>query len=339
MRIERQVPLKLLTTFRIGGPADYFCTATNLEELKEAVRFAKKRRLPVRLLGGGSNMLVSDRGVRGLLIKVDLRGRRFTPKAGGAVEVVSAAGEEWDDLVRETVRRKLWGIENLSGIPGSVGAAPIQNIGAYGVEFSHVLTWVEALNRRTLHLKRFVNAACQFSYRDSFFKSGAGKPYLITRVCLQLSRKPTARLHYRDLREFFSARGTGQKLFEIRRAVIAIRKRKFPSLEAVGTAGSFFKNPIISPRHFVRLKKKFSELPGFPVEGGVKVPLAWVLDHILNLRGFRRGKAGLSVAHPLVVLNFGGATATEVAALARDVSKKVKRATDIEIEWEVVFVK
>ncbi|MDP3661708.1 MAG: UDP-N-acetylmuramate dehydrogenase [bacterium] len=331
MELLKNVSIAEFTSFKIGGKADYFCRARSVDELKEALAFARRHSLPIFILGGGTNMLLSDDGFRGVVVKIELHGVKW-----GEASVV-AAGENWDSFVAETVARGLWGLENLSGIPGTVGAAPVQNIGAYGVEIAEVLEWVEALDMRTGEIKQLSNADCAFAYRDSIFKKQEGKNFIITRVAFRLQKDGAPNLQYKDLAEYFSS-GGAPTLQQIRRAVLEIRARKFPDLKTHGTAGSFFKNPIISKEKFEELKKRFPGLSGFPVPSGVKVPLAWILDKICGLKGFEQDNTALWKDQPLVLVNKGGASASAVSALADNIAHIVKEKTGIEIEREVNFL-
>lgn len=349
MKLFTDVSLAKFTSFKIGGSADYFFRAQSVEELKEALAFARERALPFFILGGGTNMLLSDDGFRGVVIKIEIKrhpmfeahpassaGRR----RGDNIRVIVGAGENWDAFVAETVACGLWGLENLSGIPGTVGGAPVQNIGAYGSEVKDTILWVEVLDTRTGEVKQFSNAECAFAYRDSVFKKLEGKHFVITCVAFCLRSDGAPNLKYKDLAEYFSGSGS-VSLAEIRRAVLEIRSRKFPDLNTHGTAGSFFKNPIVSREKFEELKKKYPDLVGYqqPTTNNqptlIKVPLAWILDKVCNLKGFEQGKAALWKDQPLVLVNKGGASASAISALADEVARIVKKKTGIEIEREV----
>jgi UDP-N-acetylmuramate dehydrogenase len=288
-----------------------------------------------------------------VVIKNEIRGSEWGaenqfPKEKDAVLVTVGAGESWDALVAESVRRGLWGIENLSGIPGTVGAAPIQNIGAYGVELQDVLQWVEALDAKTGKLRCLSNRECFFGYRDSIFKTPKGKDLIITRVALRLSKNGKPHLEYKDLREKFPIPNSQfpiQNLTptDIRKAVLEIRSRKFPDLREYGTAGSFFKNPIISQRQFDTLKKRYPDLPGFELrmkdEGlRMKIPLAWILDHICGLKGFKKGAVTLFERQPIVLTAMPGATAEEIKKFAEEVIRRVHAKTGIAVEYEVIHI-
>ena len=339
MLMEEGVLLKDYTTFRIGGKAQLFCRVGTLEELTSALRTAKEGNLPVFILGDGSNVLMPDEGYPGLVIKIELKGISFGSGDAGSVLVSAAAGESWDVLVSECVRRGLYGIENLSAIPGTVGATPIQNIGAYGVEVKDVIEWVEVLSRTDFSQKRLLNNECEFGYRDSLFKGKKGEDFIVTRVCYRLKKNGALTLSYRDVAEFFKNRVVPPVLSEVRGAIIAIRSRKFPDLEEVGTAGSFFKNPIVSESEAVRLRAQFPEMPQYPVGNGmVKVSLGWILDKVLKIKGLRRGGASVFENQSLVLVNNGSSSAREVTSLAREITAQVEEKLDIKIEPEVRII-
>lgn len=335
--VQPNVSLREYTTFHIGGPAEYFVAVTDVSELGRAVAWAQAKKVPITILGGGSNVLVSDEGVRGLVIHNMIIGRDVEER-GDEVLLTVGAGEAFDKIVAFSVEKGWWGLENLSCIPGSVGATPIQNIGAYGMEIQTRVAFVEAYDPRNDSVVQFDAEACTFGYRDSFFKHKEGKRYIVTRVAYRLSKTPNPILHYRDLALWKEshARAEMPALSAIRDAVCEIRSKKFPDWNVIGTAGSFFKNPIISEPQFKALLKKYPDLPGHPMtEHEVKVPLGWILDHVLDVRGYREGNVGTYEGQALVVVNHGDATAAELETFARSLTQKVFDATHIVVEWEV----
>lgn len=335
---EQNVPLSSLTTFRVGGPARYFFDVSSVDELSKALRFASEHGIPFFILGGGSNTLFSDAGFPGVVIRVSIQGRGWEDASEGRVYLSAGAGEEWDPLVAETVSRGLYGFENLSLIPGRVGATPIQNIGAYGAEISSVVDIVEVFNTEMLCSEILTAAECGFGYRDSIFKKNAGKHLIVTKVRYCLDPRGTLRADYPDVRDHFAVAKIPVTLASLRKAVIAIRRRKFPDLSKVGTAGSFFKNPLVSKVDFDVLKKRFPAVRAFGVEDGVKVSAAWLLDHVGRFKGVFRGGAVVSDRHALVVLNRGDATSADIRALADDMRRVIKERANIELEPEVVIV-
>jgi UDP-N-acetylmuramate dehydrogenase len=334
MELLEHVPLSAHTTFRVGGEARFFVHAATVEELREALAYAREHKLPVCIIGGGSNTLFSDRGWSGLVIRIALMGSEYQEDSMGDARVTVAAGTVWDTLVEDTVSQGLWGMENLSGIPGTVGATPVQNVGAYGVEVADIIDWVEVLDSQTGDMHVLSSNECAFEYRDSIFKHTEGKHYIVTRVAFRLSTHPTPKLEYRDLKERFGER-TDVTVQEVRDAIMEIRNAKFPDLTTVGTAGSFFKNPIITKHHYEELKRTFNELPCYSCdEGYVKVPLGWILER-LGWKGKRVGNVGCWEAQSLVLVQYGNATASELLLFAHAIMQDVQKHTTIKIEPEV----
>lgn len=335
MKIQERVPLATLTTLRTGGEGRFVFVVETTKELQTALQFCKEKKLPYLVLGGGSNVLCE--GWDGVVIQMQTNDISFSSQ-GEEVEVSADAGVVWDTFVQECVERGLWGIENLSGIPGTTGATPIQNVGAYGTEVSQVIDRVVVLNTTTNEREILSNKECAFGYRSSFFKTPEGKNYIILSVVFHLSQIAKPNLSYRDLENYFQS--TEPSLAEIREAVLTIRSKKFPALTEYGTAGSFFKNPIVSIDHYNELQKKWPALPSFPVSSNeVKVPLAWILEHVCEVKGVWFGSVGLYEHQPLVLVTKEGATFSDVIAVLHDVQKKVFEKTKIKIENEVTIVK
>ena len=332
--LQQNVPLAEYTTLKVGGPAEYFAVVQDEEMLRAAVEDARRQGMSIRMIGGGSNILVPDNGLSGLTIKNNITGWQETVD-GNVVRICVGAGEVFDDVVARTVAKGYWGLENLSHIPGSVGATPVQNVGAYGVEIQDRIDRVRVYNCETDAYEELTAAECQFGYRDSLFKTPEGQKYFITHVTFLLGATPQPVLSYKDLEAVFADEATPQ-LAAIRDAVIAIRAQKFPDWTVVGTAGSFFKNPVIPKSQYESLSREYPELPGFPVsDTEVKVPLGWILDKICHLRGASDGVVGTYEGQALVVVTTGGATATDITAFAHTVAASVKEKTGISIEWEV----
>jgi UDP-N-acetylmuramate dehydrogenase len=334
MNIEQMVPLAPLTTFNIGGPALYFTNVETPEELEEAVTFAKAKGLPKLILGGGSNLLVNDKGFEGLVIQLTSQGIEIEEEV-----IVAQAGESWDKLVQTAVKHELWGVENLSAIPGSVGGAVVQNIGAYGAALSDVLLWAEVLDTDSGEVRKYTNLECKFDYRDSIFKHNPN--LVVIRTACKLSRTPKPNTSYKDLAARFSE--SSVDIAAIRQAVIEIRKGKFPDLTTEGSAGSFFKNPIVDAAGAEVLKQRYPNLPVFtmPETKGVKVPLAWFLDDrngVLALEVKAVGGARLYEKQPLVIAAARGCKSEDVVALAEIVKKEIKEKINLEIEEEVKII-
>lgn len=338
MEIQKDVPLSEHTTLNLGGNARFFVSVTSTEELREALTYAKKNNLAPFILGGGSNILFPDDGWHGLVIRMNILGRAYDEDSRGDAKVVVGAGEVWDHLVEETVSHGLWGLENLSRIPGTVGAAPVQNIGAYGVEVKETIDWVEVLDTEADTMEILSVDSCKFGYRDSVFKHPAGEKYIITRVAFRLSTYPKPRLTYKDLAAFFGDR-TDVSVKEVRDAVNSIREEKFPSMTKVGTAGSFFKNPVITNTLLNEMQGWLdAPVPSYRVDDHhVKVPLAWILER-LGWKGKREAHVGCWEKQPLLLVHYGGGSAGELILFARSIMRDVKEKTTIKIIPEVDIV-
>jgi UDP-N-acetylmuramate dehydrogenase len=281
-------------------------------------------------------MLISDSGFDGLVVRMNTKG---IVRSGNVLSV--QAGEVWDDLVAYAVNADIYGFENLSAIPGSVGAAPVQNIGAYGVEICNLIQSVRAFDTIDMSFIELSNAACAFGYRDSIFKHHKGR-YIITRVDFTATYTSRVYLEYKDLKEYFKQDiESGHVLtpLQVREAVIAIRTAKLPDWKHWGTAGSFFKNPIVSQHVYDALKTKYPDMPFFPESDGmVKIPLGWILDKVCNMKGLKHGRVRVYEKQALVLVSEFGATAQEVKDLARILIDCVKEKTGIDIEGEVEWV-
>ncbi len=334
MILERNKPLAPLTTLRVGGEARLYTDITTIAELAEAVRVAQESDLALIPLGGGSNVLIADGVLEALVVKIGLRGCEVDTRSPDEPILIICAGEDWDAAVSFSTAHGFWGLENLSGIPGSVGAAPIQNIGAYGVELSECVLWVEVFDTMTEKIRTMTMSECRFGYRHSVFKEETGRNAIVTRVALKLSHTPRPVLSYQDVAERF-ADAKNITPTDIREGVLGIRSKKFPSKEEAGSAGSFFKNPTLTTDAFLKLKDKFPDLPSHPTSSGrVKIPLAWLLER-LGWKGKMEGAVGAFHRQPLVIANFGGASAQEVHTFARDIEADVRARTGILLEREV----
>ncbi len=332
IEIFPNVPLASFTTFRVGGPARFLINVNEISDLKSAINFALSKKLSYFVIGGGSNLLVSDEGYDGVVIKLNINGIEF-PESN---LVIAGASEHWDTVVATSISKNLAGIENLSWIPGSVGAAPVQNIGAYGTEIREVIEWVEVFDPKIMNVRTLLNSECRFGYRDSFFKTEEGRALIVTRVAMRLSESGKPNLSYKDLANYFVGKKQPTPL-EVRNVVIDIRKNKLPDITKIGTAGSFFKNPIVTEERYTELAGLYPGLPFFPAYGGFKkIPLAWILDKVCNFNGYREGNVGLYKTQPLALVNFGGGTSIEIKKLADKIFNEVKNKTGIEIEWEVI---
>ncbi|HKR63418.1 MAG TPA: UDP-N-acetylmuramate dehydrogenase [Thermoanaerobaculia bacterium] len=343
MQIREHVPLAPLTTIGIGGPARYFFRAHNVDEISEALAWARDRDLRVFILGGGSNLLISDAGFDGLVIQLDLRGITIEANEGDTAVVKVAAGEKWDEFVKFAVLRAWAGIECLAGIPGSTGATPIQNVGAYGQDVSETIARVEALDRTTGRVVWFTNEECRFGYRSSLFKNVERERYIILSVTFRLRRGGAATVKYPELQKYVDEHRIAlDDLRGVRGAVVAIRKRKGMVLDPADpdtrSDGSFFMNPVLTPEAYVDFAVRAKNAPYYPSDDGVKLSAAWLIEHAGFHKGFVHGNVGLSTKHTLAVINRGGGTATEVIELVRMIQEKVREAFGVEIHPEPNFI-
>ena len=361
--IQENVPLAPLTTFGIGGAARYFVDAPDEDTVLESIRWAGDKNLPVFILGGGSNLLVADGGFSGLVIKVGVTGIDWTTVNGRAI-VRAGAGEEWDRFVAQAIERGLAGIECLSGIPGSVGGTPIQNVGAYGQEVSEVLVSVRAYDRNNDQIKELSRDECGFTYRASVFNTLAKDRYAVLRVTFSLIQNGKPAVRYPEVLHEFQRQNGAPTLSEVRAAVRRIRQRKAMLLvdgdPDCHSAGSFFKNPIMTETQFAKLQAIAGAcLPRYPVDPGerssqilrpspyplpegegkrVKTAAAWLIEQAGFSKGYSLGSVGLSSKHTLALVNKGGATAEDVLRLAREIRLRVRDRFGIDLLMEPVLL-
>jgi UDP-N-acetylmuramate dehydrogenase len=338
INIQRDVPLAPLTTLKVGGPARFFVRARTEAEVIAAFEFADQNKLDVFVLGGGSNILVSDRGFDGLVIQVALRGI----KQDGS-DVLVSAGEDWDAFVEFCVVRELAGVECISGIPGFVGGTPVQNVGAYGQEVSESIVCVRCFDRDRREIAELSNSECKFSYRTSIFNSTHRDRFVVLAVTYSLKPGGFPKITYKDLKDHFADRQP--TLCETREAVLAIRRSKSMVIDPQDanskSAGSFFKNPIVE---IDRLEKIASvsgsgEVPHFPAgPGTIKIPAAWLIEKSGFCKGYRLGPAGISTNHSLALVNFGGASAQEIILLKEKIQAGVRQKFDILLQPEPMFI-
>lgn len=339
MRIEENVALAPYTTFKIGGSADYFCRVGTKKDVEDAFAFCREKSIPLYILGGGSNLLISDGGFRGLVMKLELLGRIWRDTDINFVEVTVAAGENWDTFVEESVLCGVYGLENLSGIPGSVGGTPIQNVGAYGAEVADVIVGVTACNVQTGTWHRFTAEECKFGYRDSYFKTAVGRNYIVSEVTFRLQKHGKLNTWYKDLANYFTEHKETPTLASVRAAVLEIRGRKFPDLKIYGTAGSFFKNPIVSVSTVARIRKLFPTMPSFSAaRNKEKIPAAWLIEHVGGFKGSKLRDVGSFQNQALVVVNYGDATSKDVMEFSNGIIDDIHKKIGIRLEREVQLV-
>jgi UDP-N-acetylmuramate dehydrogenase len=349
MLLQENILLSPLTTFRIGGPARYFVEARTAGEVQEAVRFAQTKNLPLFVLGGGSNLVVADSGWPGLVLKIAIAGIDQHPSSNDEGKVVFnvGAGESWDRFVSHAVVARCSGVECLSGIPGSVGGTPVQNVGAYGQEVADTIESVEVFDLRDGQLRELCKEACGFAYRSSIFNTSERGRFIILRVTYALTPDGEAHVEYADLKRHFEGRETRPNLAETREAVRHIRALKgmliVPGDPDCQSAGSFFKNPVLSEDQHEDLKKravaKGFSIPSYPaLETKKKVSAAWLVEHSGFARGYGFGHVGISTKHALAIVNRGGATAGEVLALKDQIQQRVEEIWGVQLEPEPVIV-
>jgi UDP-N-acetylmuramate dehydrogenase len=347
--IRRDVPLAPLTTFELGGPARFFCQATTSEDVVWALRWAGDQNLSVFVLGGGSNVVVGDGGFAGLVLQLLARGTEFRSQ-GDHVLLEAQAGEPWDDVVAAAVARDLAGIECLSGIPGTAGATPIQNVGAYGQEVADTLRWLRVLDRRTLEVRELPAADCGFAYRSSIFKREPGQVIVLSAsFALRPGAQPV--LAYQELANALAGR-TRPSLSEVREAVLDLRRQKSMVYDAGDpnrrSAGSFFTNPIVGADQAAavsaqavgeRLVQAPEEVPQFPLpDGRVKLAAGWLVEHAGVMRGLRMGPVGVSSRHALALVHHGGGSTADLIRLAVHVRDTVAARFGITLAPEPVFL-
>ncbi len=350
--MEENKPLAPFTTFGIGGPARWFTEAASEDEIVEATAWARERGVALFVLGGGSNLLVSDKGFNGLVLQVALRGTEVIGDGRGGRTYRVAAGEDWDRTVQRTVDDNCAGLECLAGIPGSVGGTPVQNVGAYGQEVASTIALVRAFDLDARVFRELTNADCAFAYRRSRFNSTDRGRSIVTRVDYLLKPGGAPTLRYADLQRAVAENaqpGREPSLVDAAAAVRRIRAAKGMLLVEGNpdcrSAGSFFKNPVVGAEQVKQIAQTSGEEPPyFPAgpdgenEGRAKVPAAWLIEQAGFARGYRRGAAGISSRHTLALINRGGATASEVMALAEEIRAAVEARFGIRLEMEPVPV-
>lgn len=358
IKLEENVPLSERTTLGVGGPVKVLARCSSQEHLHQALEEAEALQLPVFVLGGGSNLLVADEGFPGLALQLSDESLEIE-EDGDAARLRAGAGLSWDRLVEAAVDRGFAGIECLSGIPGLVGAAPIQNIGAYGQEIADVLASVEVLDRQTGEAESLPSEACAFGYRTSRFKAEDADRFIVTAVTLRLPRHGRGAVRYGDLaRRFPRAAEDPPTVAAVRQAVLEVRRFKSMVIEATPpgeepdpnrrSAGSFFMNPVVTPAQAEEVAARVARLrgpeaaealPRYPAEGGaVKLAAAWLIENAGFHRGYSLGPAALSTRHTLALVNRGGAQARDLLRLAARIRRRVREAFGVTLNPEPVFL-
>jgi UDP-N-acetylmuramate dehydrogenase len=353
MTVQANIPLASFTTIGLGGAARFFAVCSDVSELRDALSYARNAHLRLHVLGGGSNTIFPDRGFDGLVLHAAMRGMRFQEE-DEHVFLRASAGEPWDRTVETCTERGLGGLECLSGIPGLVGATPIQNVGAYGQEVADTVFSVEALNRTSQQKVSFSRKECRFGYRTSRFKQEDADRYVITAVTFSLTPHARPLIRYPELQRLLEdsidldtlERGR-PALAAVRDGVLKLRRSKSmiidPGDPNTRSVGSFFTNPVVSPEDFGTIEKRWragenaDPIPHFPAGSSVKIPAGWLVEHSGFPKGFRKGNVGISVNHALALVNRGG-TAAELLALAAEIEDAVRSRFGIRLEREPVIV-
>ncbi|HET7183955.1 MAG TPA: UDP-N-acetylmuramate dehydrogenase [Terriglobales bacterium] len=344
MDILENVPLAPMTTLQVGGPARYFVQVSTSADAAQAVDWAKSRQLPLFVLGGGSNLVVADRGIAGLVLKIAIGGIERRSENGKEV-FEAGAGVEWDTLVARAVAANCAGLECMSGIPGTVGGTPVQNVGAYGQDVSQTITEVQVLDLRDGRLCALCNEACGFEYRSSIFNTAERGRYIILRAAYALEPGGEPTVEYRDLKTYFAtAAKVRPTLAEVREAVQTIRHSKAMLIvegeEDARSAGSFFKNPVLDAGEYKRVSAlENGPMPSYPTGNQrFKIPAAWLVEKAGFHKGYACGSVGISRKHALAIVNRGGATAAEIVVLKNEIQRAVFEKFGVALTPEPVFV-
>ena len=333
MRVTENYSLLAWNTFGMDVRARVFAEYDTIEELRALLKKYHKEKL--WHIGCGSNLLFMN-DYDGVVLHSRIVDTEVLQETDDTILVRCGAGIVFDDFVADAVRHGVGGAENLSYIPGEVGAAAVQNIGAYGVEAKDIIEQVETINRQTYEKRTFSNADCKYGYRDSIFKNELKDKYIVTAVVFRLQKRPILQLDYGNVRQSLAGI-ENPTIADVRSAIIDIRQHKLPEVSILGSAGSFFKNPVVSKAKFEQLRSIYPAIPHYEASDGVKVPAAWLIEQS-GMKGKRRGGAQVYEKQPLVIINTGNALPEDVAGLAEEIRKKVKQLFDIEIQPEVNYI-
>lgn len=334
--MQHQFSLKGFNTLGIEANAAFYAAPENLEELSALLEEYNPQNLPLLVVGEGSNILFKG-DFEGLILNPKIRGIELLEDNGNQVIVKVGAGENWDSWVGNATQQGWFGLENLSLIPGSVGSAPVQNIGAYGVEMKDRFEWLDAWDLHQKQLVRLYREDCAFGYRSSLFKEEARGRYIITHVTFRLSKLPVLNLNYGNVEDVFTSAG-GSSPMDLRNVIISIRNSKLPDPAIYGNAGSFFKNPMVDHAIFKCIRIDYMDIPNYPAtENRVKIPAAWLIDKA-GWKGKRIGNVGTWPSQPLVIVNYGNATGQEILDFSEQIREDVDRKFSIYLDREVNVV-
>lgn len=337
MNILSNQSLLAYNTFGIDASTQFWGHAVNIEDIKEGLTFSRDKKLLI--LGGGSNLLLLNNW-NGLSLHIGLRGIETIGEDNDYYYVKAWAGENWHQFVLHCLDNNLGGIENLSLIPGNVGASPMQNIGAYGVEIKDVFYELEAIHRKDLSLKTFSNRECEFDYRSSIFKTKAKDEYIILNVTFRFSKKPVLNTSYGAIEQELDRMGVeNPDIKDVSNAVVAIRSSKLPDPARIGNAGSFFKNPVVPLSDFSKLKNQFDDIPAYPQpDGTVKLAAGWLIEKA-GWKGKKMGNYGVHTNQALVLVNYGGAKGQDIYNLSEEILVDIKTKFGVVLEREVNMIK
>lgn len=336
MTIEENISLKPYTTFMTEAQARFFAVVESPQELITLIKDPLWKKQPF-ILGGGSNILFTQ-DYEGLVVINNIKGKNIIAETNEYIDVEFMAGESWHECVMWAVDHNLWGIENLVLIPGTIGASPVQNIGAYGVEAADTIHSVVVINTGTQEKEILFHDECQFGYRDSIFKQQPEK-YIVTSVIYRLSKKPDPKLSYGSMQIELEKRSISEpRLKDIAETIITIRSSKLPAVGSIGMAGSFFKNPIVSKSHIQDLLGKYPDMPHYALENGsYKIPAGWIIE-TLGYKGHREGDVGTYENHALVLVNYANAHGSKVWEFAKKIMKESREHFDVTLEPEVIIM-
>lgn len=337
MHIIENFSLKSHHTFGMNIKAKYFVdiqTDDMLDSLLSSSLFQTEKHL---ILGGGSNILFLQ-DFDGLVIHINTKGHKVIREDEAHVYVQASAGEIWQDFVMDCIRHNFYGLENLAAIPGTVGASPVQNIGAYGVEAKDVIFEVEAIHKETKQTHIFSNSDCCFAYRESIFKTRLQNLFIVKNVTYKLSKNPLLHVEYAAVQQALTERNINHPThLDIAGVVKEIRQQKLPDPKEIGSAGSFFKNPVVTAEDFSRLQQQYPCIVNYPQSNGVKLSAGWMIEQC-GLKGYRQGDAGVYEKQALVLVNHGQANASEMIALVKKIQSEVENKFDVKLEPEVIFI-
>ena len=337
LAIERNVDLQRYNTFKMASKAEFFAVVREKEDVLAAIKWAKEHTQPIFVLGGGANVLLGKK-IKGLVLKNEIKGTGVLAEDKDSVVFSGLSGESWIRFVHLAVESGWYGIENLFLIPGTVGASPVQNIGAYGVELKDCFDHLVAINLATGKEKTFYAKDCNFAYRDSIFKSKLRGKYFIYSVALRLKKKAELKLDYGDIGKCLLEKGIKKpNLKQVIAIIQEIRNSKLPIPAVLPNVGSFYKNPEISKKEFARLLKEFPDIRSFPAGKKIKIPAAWLIDQA-GFKGKRFGDAGVYEKQALILVNHGQATARDILALDAKIKKAVLKKFGIKLEEEVNII-